>query len=1258
LLLLVWLSALAQVPAPASGVTLTGRTSSSVSLSWTNGTGAARIVVARPTSGVTNFGPQAGVYYHVSAPGSFIGPGNDQTGPGNVVVFNGSGSSVTVTGLNAAAAYSFFVYEYNGMAGSTQYSIAASLTNQSTLAIPPSEQPAAAAFLFAGIQSGNAIRLEYPAAGTIGGSGYLLLYKEGSGASLIPADLPQNGTSYAVGGSIGTAAIAAVITNSSQTASNLSNISGLGHYTFFLLPFSGSNAAATNSFNTTGTIASRYIPSFSGSFQGAGGEAGVISSLVNISTISQVSQGVQVWQFQLSEGADADTLPTILRSITFNTPLVGNQMSWPAAIQTAALFIGSTPVNAVFGLSPTSNQLQFTNIGNVSVPDNGSLLLSLRISMRPNVNNGASTGSNNQDGRRFVFQISNANVSVEPAPFSSQLSSFSAISSESGNVNVYSVVASQLRFASAPPAVAEPFVVLSPAPVVEAVDAGGNRDIDFVTPVTLTPSGPALDGVLTRTPVSGAATFSDLAFTSGGTALLQVSAGSFALSSPSIFVSQPSLGVFTFSGTACTALSLVASGVTANLTFSAISSNTGVNCQANAAGLYSLQSSWGVSFDTSRYVQFSVTPAAHHRLNATVLAFDILRTAAGATNYAVRSSSDGYAADLGAGPVATTASSVSLNLPASFLNLSAPLTFRIYGWGGSGTGNLRLDNILLRGFVGYTQPVAPMRTAASGLLESAGTWEWYDGVSWHPATRGPVSSNKLTIQAAHTVSLGAALLLGTSTLVVDGVLDCGTQAVFGGSTLQLNGTVRTAHPNGLAGSFPDMNRILRTGSTVAYTGSGQAVTAGGYHNLDLSQADGPVFPPAGTSVSGIFLPGTLATLPMPFTYNGTAAQVVAPLIYTDLRIDNPAGLTLGGTTTATSLTLASGLLKLGAHSLSAATISGGDAAAYVVTDGGGSLRLLSVNGTRTFPVGAGPGAYTPLQITHNGGIDWSVRVQEGFDGYPATNSSLALQRIWHILPAASLLSPGAIIRFQYPDSLWQTPAAINVHHVSNGRWELLPNGTGLQAGLSDGLRTVTLEGQTSFSPFALAGSSTPLPVRLLWFRGRRNRDVLRLQWKTASESQNAGFQVERSADGRSYQDLGFVHSLAVAGNSDQALEYAYEDARPPGGRVWYRLRQIDRDGRGHYSGVVQVGAEKDLLSASVAGPARQGLLELRLRGALSGVWAAEWFAADGRSLGRARLPVNAGSSIRFLSVGHLPAGIYVLVLAAPAAKETLRFVVP
>ncbi|MGN6492275.1 MAG: T9SS type A sorting domain-containing protein [Agriterribacter sp.] len=94
-----------------------------------------------------------------------------------------------------------------------------------------------------------------------------------------------------------------------------------------------------------------------------------------------------------------------------------------------------------------------------------------------------------------------------------------------------------------------------------------------------------------------------------------------------------------------------------------------------------------------------------------------------------------------------------------------------------------------------------------------------------------------------------------------------------------------------------------------------------------------------------------------------------------------------------------------------------------------------------------------------------------------------------------------------------------------------------------------------------------LPVSLTQFTVTRQSTAAILKWSTASESNNWGFEIEHSTDGSNWNAIAFQPSKAKGGNSVQNFEYNYTDHNPVNGTNFYRLKQMDYDGRFEYSPV-------------------------------------------------------------------------------------------
>lgn len=93
----------------------------------------------------------------------------------------------------------------------------------------------------------------------------------------------------------------------------------------------------------------------------------------------------------------------------------------------------------------------------------------------------------------------------------------------------------------------------------------------------------------------------------------------------------------------------------------------------------------------------------------------------------------------------------------------------------------------------------------------------------------------------------------------------------------------------------------------------------------------------------------------------------------------------------------------------------------------------------------------------------------------------------------------------------------------------------------------------------------PLPVSLVDFQAILVNQSVVLNWETAQEKNNKGFYIERSENGKQWQVLGFVKSKADAGNSNSSTLYSFTDNAAISGTNFYRLKQIDIDGKFDYS---------------------------------------------------------------------------------------------
>lgn len=100
-------------------------------------------------------------------------------------------------------------------------------------------------------------------------------------------------------------------------------------------------------------------------------------------------------------------------------------------------------------------------------------------------------------------------------------------------------------------------------------------------------------------------------------------------------------------------------------------------------------------------------------------------------------------------------------------------------------------------------------------------------------------------------------------------------------------------------------------------------------------------------------------------------------------------------------------------------------------------------------------------------------------------------------------------------------------------------------------------------------STGALPVRLIAFSGKSTLQGNILSWITTQESENNGFSIERSTDGKSFESIGFIEGKGNT-NTDYTYNFLDQIAIP---LTYYRLKQIDWDGSYNYSKIISVESE-------------------------------------------------------------------------------------
>jgi hypothetical protein len=699
---------------------------------------------------------------------------------------------------------------------------------------------------------------------------------------------------------------------------------------------------------------------------------------------SLTSSSLEVAEFNIRDGGattDADNFATTLTNISFT---VANS----SVLREVGLFDGATKIAEVAaGSTITFNGLS------LAAADGASKTISLRASFAAAVT----------DNTQFSFTVSSATALATGSLFA-DANAGGATSSTTGNANKISVTASKLNYVQQPTAVAVD-AVMSPAVTVEAVDALGNRDLDYVTSVSLTANGTTLTGSpVAATPVSGLATFGTLSFSAAGAAAtLTAASGALTNATSSSFAVQAPT-TYTWTGATdvawATATNWSPSRTTALsndiLVFNNGVSDSVVIATNQTVGRLTVTGSTTLKMVGSASVTLTVGNGSGTDLNVDAGSAFNLSGSSNALTLALPTGATGSVSGTmlceGATQKIIPVDSASLTFQNGSI-LTQNCASNIF----NSTGNANAV-VFASGskfvFMTGSNPFALTAPASRVLFKTGSTYV-------QASSQSPSVSNRVYANFEYNYS-GTLSLTGASPFTVDNI-------VIDQGILNLN----------LTGGTVVKGNINVTGGTLTFTPTTGNVTF------------------SGTAQQSITNSGTL-----------TFASTATVILNNNLGLYLNSDLAIAGT-----LTLTSGALDVGnAHLIlgSAATISGTPSSAnMIVSSGTGSVKKVltaAVPHSFTFPVGDvnGTSEYSPVTYTLNSGTFTADTVGIAVSNTKnsnISNGSNYLNRYWTLtlngvttpsydavftyLPADVVGTESSLAGAVYGGSAWTNVGAVN-----------------------------------------------------------------------------------------------------------------------------------------------------------------------------------------------------------------------------------------
>ena len=161
---------------------------------------------------------------------------------------------------------------------------------------------------------------------------------------------------------------------------------------------------------------------------------------------------------------------------------------------------------------------------------------------------------------------------------------------------------------------------------------------------------------------------------------------------------------------------------------------------------------------------------------------------------------------------------------------------------------------------------------------------------------------------------------------------------------------------------------------------------------------------------------------------------------------------------------------------------------------------------------------------------------------------------------------------------------------------------------------------------AYESDGSPLPVELASFNGTTTDQNVQLTWQTASETDNAGFEVQRKEES-AWSQIGYVESKAQGGTTTEAKSYRFRAKDLAVGTHQFRLKQVDLDGSSSIHGPISVDVKMQEAVKLVA-PAPNPISST----------ATLSFAVKEKSRARVYLYNTLGQKVTTLYEGTTPAG--------------------
>lgn len=503
------------------------------------------------------------------------------------------------------------------------------------------------------------------------------------------------------------------------------------------------------------------------------------------------------------------------------------------------------------------------------------------------------------------------------------------------------------------------------------------------------------------------------------------------------------------------------------------------------------------------------------------------------------------------------------------------------------------------------------------------------------------------------------------------------EVVFNGTTQQLC--------DASVGASNTIHFTVKNGSWLQFATAGSFLQSAGNFTLEASARIG-IRSTDGITSSGsnghIRVSGSRSyNTGADYDYNGSALQTTGnglPSAVRNLTINNSNGVTLTSANNPTgTLALDNGIVATGSNvlTLGSSINSTGTLSRNNGHVNGTFRRWVASAATSNIllPVGTGS-SYNGFTVSFSaapiGGL-LSMVFQTGYpgnNGLPLTDdteecSTIGAYGIW-TLSGSNGFNGGTFTVSARGDGFTgiNDYTLLRLIRRDNTGSAWISSGTHAPATGTAASPIVNRSGITQLGQFGITSNGTnPLPVTLTSFKAAPSGNTAVISWSTSSEKNSDYFMVQRSGDGRQFDD--FRRSDA-AGSSNTNKNYRVTDLNPLPGTSYYRLQQFDKDGKSEFFGPVAVNFTRNsktgeqAISALTAGPNPfRNELTLRFESTMAGPQPLTVYNIMGAVVHRSIVDIRTGANQLSLPVAaRQQSGRYLIELGEGNSVQRMQVV--